>query len=361
MKGSTRARMLKLLEKLSKEGSSQKTKVRPAIIKKQAIVEEIKKLLQRYKTIGFIDLNGVPTPQYKQIKRELEKYGFIKVYKNSLFLRAAKEVGLKNLDQLEPYLTGTNAFIFTNLNAYELALTLEKYTAPKYAKPGDKATDDIYLPQGPTGIQPGPMLSVFGKLRVPTQVREGVIWIAKDTRVAKAGDAISPELASLLRKLGIKPIHVKLKLKVVWDDGLVLPSEKLVVNIEKFKNELMGAVSVARELAAEAALPLPEVLPNAITRAYLRAMALAAEASFLTPETAEIVIRSAVAKALVLAANLAQKAPNLGLNISLAPATPAQAPQPQTAPAEEKKEEEEEEKKEVSEEEIAEGISSLFG
>jgi len=40
------------------------------------------------------------------------------------------------------------------------------------------------------------------------------------------------------------------------------------------------------------------------------------------------------------------------------PTTPAQQPAPAT---EAKKEEEEEEKKEVSEEEIAEGISSLFG
>ncbi len=357
MKGNTRAKMLKLLEKLSKEEKVQKTRVRPAIVKKQATVGELKKLLQNYKTIGFIDLEGIPTPQYKQIKKELEKYGFIKVYKNSLFLRAAKEIGLRNLDKLEPYLTGTNAFIFTNLNAYELVLMLEKHTALRYAKPGDKATDDIYLPQGPTGIQPGPMLSVFGKLKVPTQVREGIIWIAKDTRVAKAGDAISPELASLLRKLGIRPIHVKLRLKVVWDNGLVLPSDKLVVNIEEFKNELIGAVSVAKELAAEAALPLPEVLPGAIARAHLRAIALISEIGLLTPETAEIVIRSALSKALVLAANLAQKVPDLGLSISLPPT----APQPQAAPAEEKKEEEEEEKEEVSEEEIAEGISSLFG
>ncbi len=43
--------------------------------------------------------------------------------------------------------------------------------------------------------------------------------------------------------------------------------------------------------------------------------------------------------------------------VAAAPAAPSAA----GAPAEEKKEEEEEEKKEVSEEEIAEGISSLFG
>ena len=43
------------------------------------------------------------------------------------------------------------------------------------------------------------------------------------------------------------------------------------------------------------------------------------------------------------------------------PAAAAAAPAPAGAPSEEKKEEEEEKEKEVSEEEIAEGISSLFG
>ena len=46
--------------------------------------------------------------------------------------------------------------------------------------------------------------------------------------------------------------------------------------------------------------------------------------------------------------------------VPVAPAAAAVAPAPAGAPTEEKKEEEEEEK-EVSEEEIAEGISSLFG
>ncbi len=357
MKGSTRARLIKLLKELeARKATKAKPRVRPALIKKQQLVNEIKELLRKYKVMGIIDLFRTPTPQYKKIKFELEKYGFVKVYKNVLIKRAMEELGLPGVKELEPYLTGTNAFIFTNLNPFELSIMLDKLVEMKYAKPGDVATDDIYVPQGPTGIPPGPMLSIFGKLRIPTQVREGVIWIAKDTRVAKAGDTISPELASLLRKLDIKVIAVKLRLKAVWDSGLVIPAEKLKVDIESFRNELLSAVRAAREVAIEAAVPLPDVMPEVITRAVKRALALASEAGFVTPETAEYVIRSAVSKALALAAAIAPKAPELELKIEVAPAA---APQPK----EERKEEEEEEEKkeEVSEEEIAEGIASLFG
>jgi len=360
MKGKTKAQLLKVLRKLEESKKVTKERIRPAILRKQQIVQEIRDLLRRYKCVAIISLDGVPTPQYKKIKQELSKYGFIKVYKNSIFLRAAREEGLPNVDELEKYLIGTNAFMFTNMNPYELALLLDKLAVPKYAKPGDVATDDIYIPEGPTGIPPGPMLSVFGKLRIRTQVREGVIWIAKETKVASAGDKISPELASLLRKLDIKPVVVKLRPRVVWEDGNIIPAEQLKVDVDAFRDDLLRAVSIVKEVAIEAALPLPDILPEIIARAYRRAAALAGEAGFVTPETAAEVFRRAMAKALALALQLQQKAPDLGIEVSVqvAPAAPAAA----GAPAEEKKEEEEEEEeKEVSEEEIAEGISSLFG
>ncbi len=359
MKGSTRSKLIKLLKELERREKEKKPKIRHALLKKQAIVEEIKKLFSQYGVVAIIDLFKVPTPQFKRLRKELEKYGFIKVYKNSLFLRAMKDLNLKGIDELSTYLTGTNAFLFTNMNPFELALIIDKLSDMRYAKPGDVATDDIYLPQGPTGIPPGPMLSVFGKLRVPTQVREGNIWIAKEVRVAKKGDVISPELASLLRKLGIKVIEVKLKIKAVWDHGLVIPSEKLKLDLSEYRSELEKALSTARCLAVELALPIPEVMPQIIAKAVRTAMVLTSESAFITPTTAELVVRSAISKALVLAQVLMSKEPKLELGVAV-----PTAPQPQPPKEEEKKEEKEEKeekKEEVSEEEIAEGIASLFG
>jgi large subunit ribosomal protein L10 len=355
LKGSTKAGMLKLMEKIRRP-SEKGERVRASLLQKERVVEEIKELLKSHKAVAIIDLQGVPANQYKKIKSELSRYGIIKVFKNNVFLRAFKELGLEGVEELSKYLTGINAFMFTNENPYEIALRLEKTVAPRFAKPGDKAEDDIYVPEGPTGIPPGPMLSVFGKLKIRTQVREGVIWIAKETKVASAGDEISPELSSLLRRLGIKPVMVRLRLKAVWEDGKVYPVEELKVDVDAFKADLLKAVAAGKEVAVEAALPLPDVLPEILARAYRRAELLAAEAGFVTPETASAVFKAAVAKALALAIKVKEKAPDIGIDVEV-PAAPAPAA---AAPSEEKKEEEEEEK-EVSEEEIAEGISSLFG
>ncbi len=356
MKGSTKAGMLKLMEEVRKP-SEKGERVRASLLQKQKVVEEIKDLLKSHKAVAIIDLQGVPANQYKKIKAELSRYGVIKVFKNNVFLRAFKELGLEGADELSKYLTGINAFMFTNENPYEISLSLEKAVAPRFAKPGDRAEDDIFVPEGPTGIPPGPMLSVFGKLKIRTQVREGVIWIAKETKVASAGDEITPELSSLLRRLGIKPVMVRLKLKAVWEDGKVYSAEELKVDVDAFKADLLKAVTVGKEVAVEAALPLPDVLPEILVLAYRRAELLAAEAGFVTPETASAVFKAAVAKALALALKVKEKAPDIGIDVQVPVAAPAPA---SAAPSEEKKEEEEEEK-EVSEEEIAEGISSLFG
>jgi len=356
MKASTKASLIRGLRFLKTSKTIGQQGLRDALRRKRELVNEVKGFLRRFRSVAIISLEDVPSHQYNMIRREVERYGIIRTYKNSVFLRAAKELNLEGAEELSNYLRGVNAFLFTNLNPYEISLIIDRTLAPRYAKPGDRAESDIYIPEGPTGIPPGPMLSVFGKLKIRTQVREGIIWVVRETRVAKAGDEIGPELSSLLRKLDIKPIMVKLSLKAVWEEGRVYSSDNLKIDIDSFRNEVLKAVSVSRELAIEAAIPLPDLLPQIIARAHRKALLLASEAGFITSETAAEVIRAAITKALALAIEVKRKAPDIGIEVEV----PAYQP-----PEEEhkKKEEkgEEEEKEEVSEEEIAEGISSLFG
>jgi hypothetical protein len=73
------------------------------------------------------------------------------------------------------------------------------------------------------GLQPGPMLFkehadfVWGFI--------GSIWVAKDTVVAEKGATISAKLASLLSKLGMKPMEAGLTIVRAFDQGLVLTPE----------------------------------------------------------------------------------------------------------------------------------------
>ncbi len=329
---------------------------------KKREVEELTELVKSHRTFIIVDLTKVPTAQLQRIKRKLERRlgGNIvmRVAKNTLMRLALKNAGI-DPEPLDPYLTGTNMFIFSNLNPFEVALALDKVYATKPAKPGDIAPTEIVLPPGNTGFKPGPIMSVFGKLKIPIRVQGGTIWIAKETKVAKPGDVISPELASVLQKLGIEPIIVKLKPKAAYEGGVVIPGDQLVLNLEEYRNMVSEAVVAALMVGAEIAYPEPEVLKIAIPLAVRRALAVAAEAGYVTPETAEYVIGTAVRRALAIVAALGDKAKELGIEIEVAAAP---TPAAEEKKEEEKKEEEEEEKKEeVSEEELAAGLENLFG
>ncbi|MEM1665097.1 MAG: 50S ribosomal protein L10 [Zestosphaera sp.] len=360
MKGSTRNKLLKLIQDVRVAEKTRRVVIRKSIVEKEVVVNEIKKLLSTYKTLGVVSLEGVSARELAEIKKSLSKYGVVKVLKNTIVIRALRELSLPSLEEFLNFLTGPNLFIFTNLNAFMLANLVDKVVVLRYVKPGEKAPADIYVPEGPTGIPPGPMMSVFGKLKIRTMVREGIIWIAKESKVASAGDVVSPELASLLRKLDIKAYPVKLSIKAVLDEGVVIPAEKLKLDIESFKKELLAAVQTSRIVAVETALPLPEVMPEIIVKAYMRAVNLACEIGYVTPETTHLVLRSAVSKAQTLVATLMQKYPELNIPVVTQPAVATQPPQEVKKPEKEERAEEEEEKK-ISEEEIAEGISSLFG
>ncbi len=311
-------------------------------------VEELVELIKKHSVIAIADLSKIPTKQLQILRKKLRDKIVFRVTKNTLFKLAARKAGLKNFEEFSKYLEGMNLFLFANMNPFELVILLDKNAIPAPAKPGDIAPKEIVVPAGSTGIPPGPMLSVFGRLKIPTRVQDGVIWIAKDTVVAKPGDKISPELASILNKLGIEPLEVKLNLKAVYDRGLIIPKDKLVVDLEEYKQNVLEAFMNALKVGVEIAYPEPVVLKYTLTKAYMNALALALEATIIAPETIELILMKAEAAAKSLASILAEKVPELGLQV-----------EKKEEKVEEKKEEEK--KEEEQEEALAAGLSALFG
>jgi len=331
---------------------------------KRKEVEELKRLIQKYPVIAIANLEGVPTAQLQKIRKKLyEKFGdriVMRVAKNTLFRIALKEAGI-DPEPFEKYLTGNNMFIFTDLNPFELARILEKTRVTAPAKPGMKAPSEIVIPAGDTGFKPGPIMSVFGKLRIPIRVQGGTIWIAKDVVVAKPGDEISIELASLLQKLGIEPIEVKLTLKAAYDRGVMIPGDELILNLDEYKNNVLQAHLAALWVGVEIGYPEPEVLKLAMPVAIRRALAVAAEAGYVTPETAEHVFRTAIAKAYAVVAALGDKAKELGIEVQFAVTSAAAKEKKEEEEKKEEKKEEEKKEEGVSEEQLAAGLEGLFG
>lgn len=360
MKAKLRHRIDALVKvyKISKE-TPREEQLRVSIQRKRLLIEETKEFIKSYRTLIVVDNTNTPSKLYRYVRQRYGDKFFAKMIKNTLLIRAFKELGLPNIDELAKYLKGSNMILFTNLNAFEAKLELDKVAVPYRIKPGEKIEHEIVVPPMRTELKPGPIMSLFGKLKVPIQVRDGVIWIAREATIARPGDVVTPELVSVLEKLGIEPKLLRPKIKVAYEKGLVIPVEQLVVDIEGVKSQLHECLRTAMSFAIEFVIPEPNVVKLAIARARMRACSLASELGVVTKETASLIFSAALRKVMALSSALASKIPELALAI---PQTPQQQIVVEEKKTEEKaKEKKEEEKKETSEEQLAEGLAALFG
>jgi len=196
---------------------------RQVAVWKKEIYSDLQDLIKRYSVVAVADLQKVRSSQIQEIRKKLRGKAELIVAKNTILRKAAEQLTNErsNLDKFAEGVSGSKVLIFTQMNPFELILFLNRNKVRVPAKGGDIASSEIMVPAGNTGLQPGPVISEFNEAKVQTRIEGGSIFIAKDTIVARKGDAISTKTASLLSKLGMKPMEVGLALSYAYDNGSV--------------------------------------------------------------------------------------------------------------------------------------------
>jgi len=242
-------------------------------------VEEIKTVLKSYKAIGIASLKKVRSSQLQELKKKLGTKVSMKVFKNNLLKFALDSLDDKNLKKIEDYISGSNIYLFTNLNPFKLALLLEKGKIKTIAKTGDIAAMDITVPEGNTGQPPGPIISLLNSAGLPTRIQSGSVWVSKDTFVASKGDIINERISGVLAKLGIKAVELGLSMRVVLDNGLLIPGDALNIDLDETKNTLITSYNEAFALSLEIAYPTTENTAILLQTAHQKAFLLSLNAA----------------------------------------------------------------------------------
>ncbi|MGD2142379.1 MAG: 50S ribosomal protein L10 [Candidatus Bathyarchaeota archaeon] len=269
---------------------------------KIGIVDSTVKLLDDYKLIGAADLNKVGSGMLQDLRRQLRGRVLLRGIKNTLMHIAMDKAGLEGTEDFLERIKGQNIYIFSNGNPFRLALTLHRNKARVFAKPGDPAIEDIIIPSGNTGLSPGPIISKFGALGIRTRIEAGNIWVVNDTDVAKVGDEISSDLADLLARLGIRASEMGLEIKAVYEGGVVIPRETLLIDPEEYSQRLVKAYNGAYQVALKSSYVTPATIVPLLSMAAQDARKVAMEAAWITRDTASELI----VKANVQAVNLAK-------------------------------------------------------
>ena len=275
--------------------------------KKVSTIERITKLTKDYPVIVVTQLSKVRSAQLMAVRKVLRGDAEIVVVKNKLAKLALKRAGIKNVDELIGHLTGQNALLFSTIDPFKLFLLLEKNRVSLAARAGDVAPNDIVVPAGNTGQPAGPVLSEFREAGIQTKIEAGSIWVVKDSVAAKTGAEISPKLASLLSKLGIKPIRAGLSIALAYENGLIYGAEAVAIDLEKYRQDLLSGFSSSRALAVYIGYLTKETAPDIIAKAYREALAVAVEVGELTKESAPVILGKAEAEANAVLAKAKEK------------------------------------------------------
>ncbi|MEM4333375.1 MAG: 50S ribosomal protein L10 [Nitrososphaerota archaeon] len=273
--------------------------LRPKELKAKRI-EELSELFRSYRVVGLIDLYKSSSDLMHLFRSKFRGQAVIKAAKKTLAIKAARAAGR---DKIAEYLEKEErpiAFIFTNINPFTLKLELDRGRILTPPRPNEPADIDVVVPPINTGLQPGPILSEFGKLKIPTRIEGGTIWIARETTVAKKGEIVQPALASLLAKLDIGAVYRSINIVATFDEELLITSDLLTIDLDGTRRMLSDAQSASLALATAIGYATPETILPIILKAHQSALSLSLAVEYPIRETIGNLLAKAASQAATL-------------------------------------------------------------
>ena len=264
--------------------------------KKVDAIRKINEYTEKYSVLALAKIRKVRARQMMTLRKQFRDEMNIVVAKNKISKMGLKN-RKKNIENFIERITDQNAIIFTEMNPFKIQLLMDKNKVDLPARVGDIATDPVTLPSGNTSIPPGPVLSEFKEMKVPTKIDAGSIFISRDTEVLKIGEVIKPKLASLLSRLGLKPIKAGLSISAAYVDGVVFSGEDLRLDLEEYRVKIQKAHNSTLALSIETTYLTKETIPIILGNAALTAKALTLISAYTTKETLPDVLLSGQQKA----------------------------------------------------------------
>jgi large subunit ribosomal protein L10 len=323
-------------------------------------VENIKKLITTYSSMGIVGVHGIPSNQLQLMRKNLRGLADVRMYRNNLLYRAFDESS-EEVKPVSKYVVDQTALLFTNENPFKLYKMLEKGKTAAPIKPGGVAPKDIVVNKGPTSFPPGPIVGELQGAGIPAGIEGGKVVIRETKTVAKAGDVVNAKLASILTRLEIHPVELGLDLRAVFEKGMIYESKLLAVDETKYRSDITLAVQRAFNLSINAAYPAKATISTLLAKAASQSRNLAINAEIIMPDIIDVLLAKANAQMLSIAKLASAKNANaisekLKEKLAAAPKAETKPEAAAAAPSEEEKK-----KEEPKETDIAAGLGSLFG
>ncbi|WP_117595079.1 50S ribosomal protein L10 [Haloprofundus halophilus] len=318
---------------MSESESVRKTETIPQW--KQDEVDELVDFVENYASVGVVGVTGIPSRQLQNMRRELHGSAAVRMSRNTLLVRALEQVD-SGYEDLVEHIDGQVALVGTNDNPFGLYKQLEASKTPAPINAGEIAPNDIVIPEGDTGVDPGPFVGELQQVGAQARIMDGSIKVTEDSTVLETGEEVSAELANVLNELGIEPKEVGLDLRAVYSEGTLFDPEDLDIDVDEYRADIQSAVSAATNLSVNAVYPTTQTAPTLIAKATSEAKAVGISAAIAEPDLVPDLVAKADAQLRSLAAQIDdEEALPEELRGVEAPAAPAEESAEEESPDEE--------------------------
>ena len=271
-------------------GSDRQTETVPEW--KREEVDDVVEFIGRYDSVGVVDVTGIPSRQLQAMRRDLHGTAALRISRNTLIRRALEAVD-DDFEDLVGHVAGQVGLVGTNENPFGLYRQLEASKTPAPINAGEVAPDDVVIPEGDTGIDPGPFVGDLQQVGANARIEGGSIQVVEDSTVLSAGEEVSADLANVLGELGIEPKEVGLDLRSVHSDGVLFAPDELAIDVAAYRADLESAAAAGRTLSVDAEYPTDRTVAALLSQAGGDAKAVGVSAAVESPSLTDDLVRTA--------------------------------------------------------------------
>jgi len=250
---------------------------------KQAYFDKLLALMQEYTSIFIVNCDNVGSNQMHQIRQSLRGKGVVLMGKNTMVRRALRGAVADNPDyeRFLPSVKGNVGFVFTNSDLKEIRdlILANKVAAP--ARAGAFSPDDVFIPAGNTGMEPG-KTSFFQALGIPTKIARGTIEIVAEHKVLTAGGRVGSSEATLLNMLNISPFTYGMKIVQIYNEGTVFTPDVLDVDEKVLVDRFVSGITTIACISLALNYPTIVSVAHSLVNSYknLLAVSIATDYTF---------------------------------------------------------------------------------
>jgi len=247
-------------------------------VRKEKYVAKLKDAIKEYKNALIVGVDNVGSNQMQKVRLALRGKAVVVMGKNTLVRKVLRDLiegeQMTKLEALLPSVVGNMGFVFTNASLPEVRTTILTHKVPAKAKSGTVAPADVFLPPGPTGLDPG-QTNFFQALNISTKIVKGAIEIVNEVHLIKAGDRVTLSHVAMLDKMNIRPFFYGFKVSDVYEDGVVYSADILDMDQNTLLSKFLGGVRRLAAISLAIGYPTAASISHSINFGYKKLLAIA--------------------------------------------------------------------------------------